>query len=408
MTDGSIGKSAAALFVAALMLAVPLSILSGSSDAASVTDGRESLMFTTSKPIDKSGADRLLSASAKTAIAMNVMDTLMLNTDYVIISDVSISNLEMKIARANKIDGMESDYFSAESYRMNISFKVVCSADQDVFGSMNHDMRALIFYFNDGHMSAGDELYVDTEYSFTTEYSKSIIYERNSAGDLVESAEFVVNTFFRQPETSDAKPVTSDAKDASVRFVHGSSTYEATLSNTTKAQYSEEMIYKFDGADASDITSVVPAQIDCEIDRVVIERTNSFKADGRSGSHEDDIGKNSKNYLQAELGGVHLGNAEIVTGDVAPKPVSCFGSGPLCLFTSAGDPSLESDAAMKKFLESVGTLSHDYSEAEDLYNDLNILPKEKSLKYTLIACAGICMVAVILLTLFIVSRQKYV
>ena len=360
------------------------------SDAYESEDGDSALSFRTSSPLSSADAERLFSDYS--AFKDAFLESLSVDTTLNVTS-VAVSDLTVERSIFNRVDGTEVDRGSSERYSMDIS--VTAEGDGRIFDFVNSDLIDLLNHFNYNTIVPGDVLVISGHLEFSTADGSEIGYVKNAGGSFVRTS--IHTTQVLRAESEDVKMKLTHGPD-SVKEVSLEGRYIEIINTDT-----ESIAQGCDAEDADAGTKMFNRR---DLGSCYLLRSLVYSGDA-DGSYKDEMDSREYEDTFDYMFGDTYGPSFILSANLSAVPVSCYGAGVYSLFTDVGDPSLESDSALRAFLQTKGDLSDSYSDAEDLFDSVSSIPKVSSFRRLMvIGSIGVLLSVAALAILFYLSRRK--
>lgn len=389
-------KAIAAFAVAAVMCICPAFALADGSDAYTLTTGEQAHSVDI-EDLSTEDIGKLYSSGKQTNLATEVAEAIVDNKGDVAITDVVISEMDIKKAVASKITDSENRHSVTEKLKFKITFTATFDDDgDDVFvGTYGTLTDVVVKAGNHNQSTAGDKLEITAD----VELTKSAV--TNTKFTETEAADFV--TTWGEQKESEIKSV-----DATVKYTYatteGTSSFSFDFETETKTETVVELDAQFletEAAKATDTTYVYP---DWTV-KAASYVSEKAKVDGESRSNSATV--DMSEFYKAIMDNDIVQPASLAGENVQPDQIYWVGySSETCLFLTGdlGDASLADDSAMNTFLASKGTVSTSYSDAKSTVDDNyeSVSSLEDLVNMGLVAVIGILAILVVVLIIVIV------
>ena len=384
----------AVLTVMAVALAPAIGFISDDSSAYEATTGEKTKYFKSSEPLGTDDINKLFSTSFKERFAKSTMYALGFEgeDDYAY-TDVVIKNMSLELAKSSKIadtgdGGYEGKEVDAARYEMDISFKAErtsAGSYQDLIKTYSDLAPFIQFIRANNKPMVGDIVNVTAH--VISIYSNVDTYEyiKTNSGSFIILSE----TTASYGHADDGLDIT----ESDVEFVSAtgdSKTFSVVVSSKggeTSSATSEYICKDLKQATTSTLVYTTTTYL--------IKVTSEYEVtydDGKTCGF--DMGMEiSEDYI-APGETLSIDNADPITGDLNPIPVTYSGEGGTrALFSNLPTPMSETD--LTALLNEKGSTEGDYDSAESFAKSMDFGSDSKN--NTVIIVAAVAVVAVILI-----------
>ena len=383
-------KIAVAATVLLLVLCIPCATLT---EAYEVDDGKKGLLFETSENLQQSDAERLFSENTRRGFAETALECMLIDPDNFDITEVTVSDLDVRKSVANKNNNNVNTVLQASKYEMSITFTATAISAGDYFAHLDKGNKDLGVLFNDNTVTVGDVLKIKTRLIIGIASIDKTAYRSNSEDNL-----FVIDS-----NSENISNISID--EASVQYtLSGKSEKTVTISASSKQHSDVSTLMDYGETDNSDVRSGTTVFINPKCPKSAFSYSIDYKDSDIEGSYSANI--DAGDYLSlSDMSGT-ITTATIIEADIDTVEPLCYGGDArYALFTDAGDDSLKNDQNMRAFLESVGTLDDSYDDAADLIDDIEDKLKRDS-NAVLIGLIGVFILAAAVGAIYVISSTR--
>ena len=381
----SISKAMIAVMIAAAMCVVPLFVIEDA-DAATVETGEKGLSVE-AKDVSTANFNRLVSNLMKEYMILAPLDF------SVNASDVTFSEVTLKKGIAEKISD-DSIYYNDGSYiKAKFTYQKDLTTSVQLFPK-TAGLEDLYRYMGSNMAASGKNLKIEGTIEMGQDMNDTSDFFKTNENKLADDGSTMVNSSFYKASYT-------------VTYNDGSTVKKFDVESSGKQESTTETTVKYLIDDKKDTINATEVLISTTTTNKT-EESATYKFDGKTGSYEGkDVPQKVEGNFVKETAVAHLDSE-----DLKPQDILYYSEDGPALFTSplmVEDATLRDNAAMKTFLESIGTVSDSYSTANSVANsgsaDVSAGGSSGGSNIIFYVIIGVLAVAVVALAVLMIKKK---
>ena len=383
--------------VVAMMCICPLAVMANDSDAYNVTAGESGLSVKIDS-MSEADINKLVSATEKEDMAESVLKTFT-STDGFTIADVKITKLSLERGLSSKVTednvsdnkGTKATFTMTFTANATVANKVVFKNEEPFIDPIKeHGTNKTV---------VGDKFEVSAEVTVYGAETRSSDIVKNEDGNFVVTAEKQKQYTHTEYEVTAKYVYTKDAQPAN---------FTAKIKATSEMEESYDRTFDFNGVDVAKVKADTKAFIK---DETIVYAGNISTECTFNGNTNSDSDYLDLTALALIFGGSMkqaYDDTTIFDWDLKANEYGYVGTDDDMNLFDVSDvgTDVDTDAKMKEFLQSVGTVSESYDTAKAIADDNNgdVVSPEAALNLMLIiGIAAVGVIALLFLVLFILA-----
>ena len=383
--------------VVAMMCICPLAVMANDSDAYNVTAGESGLSVKIDS-MSEADINKLVSATEKEDMAESVLKTFT-STDGFTIADVKITKLSLERGLSSKVTednvsdnkGTKATFTMTFTANATVANKVVFKNEEPFIDPIKeHGTNKTV---------VGDKFEVSAEVTVYGAETRSSDIVKNEDGNFVVTAEKQKQYTHTEYEVTAKYVYTKDAQPAN---------FTAKIKATSEMEESYDRTFDFNGVDVAKVKADTKAFIK---DETIVYAGNISTECTFNGNTNSDSDYLDLTALALIFGGSMkqaYDDTTIFDWDLKANEYGYVGTDDDMNLFDVSDvgTDVDTDAKMKEFLQSVGTVSESYDTAKAIAddNDGDVVSPEAALNLMLIiGIAAVGVIALLFLVLFILA-----